>query len=137
MLLNTFTPPQKRTFLKLVRDLAVSDHDVSVSENTVIKQLCEEMGVSAITITSSRDEAPLGRVFNTAEGRAIVLLELVRLCVADQALAAEEARILHTVRRQLGFSEKSVKDAMKLAEVYNLLRKGVSALAAANGAEDG
>ena len=135
-MLNTFTPPQKRTFLKLVRDLAVSDRDVSVSENTVIKQVCEEMGVSALTLTSSKDEAPLGRVFDTAEGRAIVLLELVRLCVSDKALAAEEARILRTVRQQLGFSEKALKDAVKLAEVYNLLLRGVSALAAANGARE-
>ena len=133
MLLNTFTPNQKLAFLKLVRDIATIDKSVDTAERSIIKDLCNEMGVSAIAITKSVEGQPLEKLFTTAESRALVIVELARLSLADKSFSFGENEMLDTVRRQLGFSRKDLEDALRLGEIYTLLRKGITKLATASG----
>ena len=127
MLLNTFAPNQKLAFLKLVRDIATVDKSVDTAERSVIKDLCNEMGISAIAMTKSVEGQPLESLFNTAEVRALVIVELARLSLVDKTFSFGENEILNEVRRKFGFTRKDLDDALRLGEVYTLLRKGITA----------
>ena len=133
MLLNTFAPNQKLAFLKLVRDIATVDKSVDTAERSVIKDLCNEMGISAIAMTKSVEGQPPESLFNTAEVRALVIVELARLSLVDKTFSFGENEILNEVRRKFGFTRKDLDDALRLGEVYTLLRKGITALATASG----
>ncbi len=133
MLLNTLSQPQKLGFLKLVRDITAIDQSVDTSERSLIKDLCAEMGISAIAMTKSVEGRPLEVLFDTAESRALVMVELARLSLADKTISFGENEMLHKVRHKFGFSPKDLEDARRLGEIYTLLRKGISALALASG----
>lgn len=131
MLLNTFTLPQKLAFLKLVRDISSADKVVNVGERELIDELCAEMGISLTSSTKSVKETSLDVLFESFEDRALVMLELARLSMADRTIGSAENQAMHSIRRKLGFSRKDMSDILRLAEIYVLLRKGISALAEA------
>lgn len=128
MLLYKFTPEQKFTFFKLIRDVALADKVLHPSEQAVIKELCAEMGVPTLNITSPLDVNTLPAIFDTRETRALVLIELARLSLVDKVFAFGESEILNMVRVKFDFTKKELADTMRLAEVYSLLRQGVRAL---------
>ncbi|MEI8394727.1 MAG: hypothetical protein WCF85_08340 [Rhodospirillaceae bacterium] len=129
MLLNKLTPKQKFTFLRLVRDISISDKSLNPAERDIIKELCEEMGVSALDITSNIDMNTLEHIFDSREVRTIVMIELTRLAVIDQLFCYGESVLLNKLRIEFGFSAEDFGHIKSLAEVYNLLRQGIRTLA--------
>ena len=130
MLLYKFTPEQKFVFLRLVRDVAVSDKSLDSGEQGVIRELCAEMGVSSLNVTASLDENALPEIFPTRESRTLVLIELARLSIVDKVFCYGESEILNKVRIKFDFTKKELNDILRMAEIYGLLRQGIRAMAA-------
>ncbi len=130
MLLYKFSPGQKFTFLKLVRDIATADKTLQSGERDIIRELCDEMDISLVNITTTLDHNSLSEIFNTRESRVLVMIELARISLSDKVFAFGESEILNGTRIKFGFSKKEMNDILRLAEVYGLLRQGIKMLAA-------
>ncbi len=130
MLLYKFNPEQKFTFLKLVREIAISDKTLHAKEQSIIRELCGEMGISTINIVAPLDENTLTEVFDSREVRVLVLVELARLSLVDNVFSYGESAILNRVRMKFDFTKKELNDVLRLAEIYVLFRQGIRALAA-------
>ncbi len=134
MLLHTFSSEQKSAFLRLVRDLATADKSLHTGERDIIREVCGAMGISVLSVSTGTEDTPLETIFDSNESRAMVMIELARLSVVDKVFSFGENELLNSVRRKFGFARKDLDDFLRLAEVYNLLRQGIRALAAGCGA---
>ncbi len=129
MLLYKFSPEQKFTFLKLVRDIATADKALQSEERSIIRELCDEMDISVLNVTAPLDHNSLSETFDSRESKVLVMVELARISLSDKVFSFGESEILNNVRIKFNFSKKEMADILRLAEVYSLLRQGIKKLA--------
>ena len=97
-------------------------------ESELIVEMCKEMGVTIHDITHHNNLADPQKVFDTRQVRVIILIELARLAIVDGEYCYGESEIIKSLCGSLDVTNTEMDRIIKLAEIYNLLRRGISSL---------
>ena len=105
MFLSSLTEEQKKTFFCLAHTIAVSDGELSVSEEVMMEDMRREMALSVDFEPHYLAAAGIQSIFDTRKSRSIVLLSLLRLAYADGAFEIEEQSFLNILCNVFEISE--------------------------------
>jgi len=106
---------EKRAMLKLVGYLAASDEDISLAERAFVRELAEELEISAddgvFEQLDAQNLANLCAAFTRESARRIVLVELINLALSDDIYFTEESATIEAIARLMGI-ESQVLEAI-------------------------
>ena len=128
MLLYKLSQDQKFAFLKLARDIVLADKKLDAKERVSIAEICHEMSISAMNLTSTLNMNSLDTIFDKRPIRVLVMIELLHLASADGSLCVAEHDVINTVRKALGFTLEDLGRFTRVAESYSWLHKEVHTL---------
>ena len=128
MLLHELNNVQRVELLKIVREIVVSNKEITAPEREGVFRLCREMGVSPISANSELNLTNLNNIFDTHTVRVIAMIELVHISLSDGSTCLGEDSIINGVRKSFGFTLDEFNTCSKLARDYSLLISGLSDL---------
>lgn len=106
---------EKHAMLKLVGYLAASDEDISLAERAFVRELAEELEISAddgvFEQLDAQNLANLCAAFTRESARRIVLVELINLALSDDIYFTEESATIEAIARLMGI-ESQVLEAI-------------------------
>ncbi len=104
MFLASLTDDQKKVFLNLAHNVAVSDGNLKTTEDLMMREMREEMHLDPGIESHYQELAGIQTIFNTRRSRIICLISLIRLSYADGTFDIEEECFIRDLSRVFDIS---------------------------------
>ena len=105
MFLSELTAEQKRAFLVLARQVIAADERLALQELERLEALYHEAGLPAETSAAPDVVADLNYMFPAPRDRAVVVLELLLVALADATVDRRELAAVRAVAEGMGVEE--------------------------------
>lgn len=106
MFLHRLSPEQKRAFIGIAKNFIAVDAIVEVVEAEALQRMEAETGVAAADLEPLPATAENLAIFDTAESRAVVMLELIALAYGDGDVHPRENAAIQEVVRAFGVTNE-------------------------------
>ena len=97
MFLHILNDKQKEVFICLAHNVVVSDGELSAGEQSMMRQLCREIGLPDNFAPHYIPLEGIDQIFDTKKSRVTIVIALVRLGYADGAFEIEEQSLLKDI----------------------------------------